>query len=241
MLREIVLVVALVATPALSQDKEFTLYAPESLINTGFLKYILPRFSLKTSIRIKVISAGADAVFGDVGSPVFRQGDTIWRLDKTDSPDTDAFGVWLQSATGKRTIEAFELNGNQLFDADFALKPEARVISIVGDAAQGEGISLRKCGRCHVINETNRMKAIGSTPSFGLLRTFSDWQRRFETFFMLNPHPAFTQVVDVTEPFAANLPPPIVPIEVTLEEIEAIVAYVYGVTPASLGPPMQSQ
>jgi hypothetical protein len=58
---------------------------------------------------------------------------------------------------------------------------------------------------------------------------------------MLNPHPAFTQVLDVTEPFSTNFPSPIVPIEVTLEDIEDIVAYVAGIVPASLGPPMQSQ
>lgn len=241
MLRKIVLVVALTATSALSQEKVFTLRIPDILIETGFIKYLLPRFSLKTGIRITRITTGGDAAFSDVGLPVFSQGNTVWHLDKTDGPYTDKFAAWLLSDTGKRTIENFAPDGDRLFSADVGLTAEKQIIAMTGDAAQGKSVSLNKCGRCHVINETNRMKAIGSTPSFGLMRTFPDWQRRFETFFILNPHPAFTQVMDVTEPFAANLPPPIVPIEVTLEEIEAIIAYVHGITPASLGAPMHSQ
>ena len=58
---------------------------------------------------------------------------------------------------------------------------------------------------------------------------------------MLKPHAAFTQVDGVTEPFAANLPSPIAPIEVSLEEIEAITAYVGSVDPADLGAPIKSQ
>ena len=85
------------------------------------------------------------------------------------------------------------------------------------------------------------MKAIGSTPSFALMRTFPDWQQRFETFFILKPHPAFTQVADVTEPFGSSLPSPIAPIEVTLDEIDAITAYVATIPPADLGAPIQSQ
>ena len=85
------------------------------------------------------------------------------------------------------------------------------------------------------------MKAIGSTPSFKLMRSFEDWRRRYEAFYLLNPHPAFTQVFEVTEPFAAHLPSPIVPIEVSLDEIAAIVAYVATLKPADLGSPIQSQ
>jgi hypothetical protein len=80
---------------------------------------------------------------------------------------------------------------------------------------------------------------MGASPSFRLLRTFPDWQNRFEAFFTLKPHPAFTQVEDVTEPFPIHLPSPIAPIEVTLDEIDAILAYVATVEPADLGAPIQ--
>jgi len=85
------------------------------------------------------------------------------------------------------------------------------------------------------------MNAIGSTPSFALMRNFGDWEGRFQTFFLLKPHPAFTQVADVTDPFPDNLPSPIAPIEVTLDEIDAIVAYVATIAPADLGAPVQSR
>jgi mono/diheme cytochrome c family protein len=241
MFKIIVIAAVLIATSALSQDKSFTLQTPKFLVETGFVKYLLPRFSLKTGIRITPVETEGDAAFGDIGVRVFSQGDRIWRLDKTDGSLTDKFAAWLQSDVGKRTIEDFMFDGASLFSADFGTKSETQNIVFTGDARQGEAVSLKKCGRCHVINDSNRMKAIGSTPSFALMRSFADWQRRYETFFMLNPHPAFTQVIDVTEPFAAHLPSPIVPIVVTLEEIEAIMAYVAGIVPAFLGAPMQSQ
>jgi hypothetical protein len=90
------------------------------------------------------------------------------------------------------------------------------------------------------VNETNKMNAIGSTPSFALMRNFPDWQERFETFYVLKPHAAFTQVSEVTAPFPENLPPPIAPVELTLEEIDAIAAYVSLIAPADLGAPIQA-
>ena len=241
MFKKIVMLAVLIASPAFSQDKTFTWRTPDVLTSSGFIKYLLPRFSLKTGIRITSTITDGDAAFGDAGVPVFRQEDRIWRLSKADGAYTDKFAAWLLSETGKRTIEAFAPNGDQLFSADVGVSLEPEIIAVTGDAGHGEVVSLSKCGRCHVINDSNRMKAIGSTPSFALMRSFPDWQRRYETFFMLNPHPAFTQVLDVTEPFSTNFPSPIVPIEVTLEDIEDIVAYVAGIVPAFLGAPMQSQ
>jgi hypothetical protein len=45
----------------------------------------------------------------------------------------------------------------------------------------------------------------------------------------------------VTDPFPDNLPSPIAPIEVTLDEIDAIVAYVGTIAPADLGAPVEIQ
>ncbi len=241
MLKYFVFMAAMIASPALSQDKSFTLQAPDSLVETGFMKHLLPRFSLKTGIRITVQANSADAAFGTEGTPVFRQGETVWHYAKTDGPFTDAFADWLSSDIGKRTIEAFAPDGEAMFSADVSVRAKVETAVLSGDAALGEKVSLQQCGRCHVVNDSNKMNAIGSSPSFGLMRTFPDWQERFETFFMLKPHPAFTQVADVTEPFADHLPSPIAPIEVTLEQIEAITAYVGSIAPADLGAPMQTQ
>ena len=241
MLKRLIFLAALAADPALSQDKAFSLQTPDRLVEIGFMQHLLPRFSLKTGIRITAVPGAADAAFGAEGTPVFRQGDTVWHLSGTDNPFVEAFETWLLSDVGKRTVEAFVLHGDVIFSADVSIMVEVATAVLDGDAALGEKISLAQCGRCHVVNETNRMNAIGSTPSFGLMRTFPDWLERFETFFLLKPHAAFTQVEDVTEPFAAHLPSPIAPIEVTLEQIDAITAYVGSLAPADLGAPIQTQ
>jgi hypothetical protein len=60
-------------------------------------------------------------------------------------------------------------------------------------------------------------------------------------FYLLNPHPAFTVVQDVTDPFDPNRPPPIAPIKVTLDQIDALLAYMQGLQPADLGAPIKHQ
>jgi hypothetical protein len=85
------------------------------------------------------------------------------------------------------------------------------------------------------------MNAIGSTPSFAVLRALPDWGARFQGFFALNPHPAFTQVADVTDPFPIDRPPPIIPVEITLDDLEAILAFVAAMEPADLGAPLLHQ
>ncbi len=241
MLRKMAVLALLLANPAFAQDKAFALQAPDTLVATGFLKHLLPRFSLKTGIRISVSGQDGDAAFGAEGTPVFRQGETVWHFARRADADAEAFEAWLLSDVGKRTIEAYAPDGAALFSADVAAAAVAETAKLSGDLALGEATSLRQCGRCHVVNESNRMNAIGSTPSFALMRTFPDWQARFETFFVLKPHPAFTQVADVTAPFPETLPSPIAPVEVTLEEIEAITAYVGSIAPADLGSPIQIQ
>lgn len=239
--RMLATVAILTAGQVAADDKAFTLLAPPALVESGFMKHLLPRFSLKTSVRITLVEQGGEAVFGDTGVAVFRDDEQLWHLEGSDDPDIAAFEKWLLSDVGKRTIDAFAPDDEALFSSDVTQVAIVKQVELTGDAALGEKTSLVQCGRCHVVNEKNRMNAIGSTPSFALMRTFPDWQERFETFFMLKPHPAFTQVAEITEPFPENLPSPIAPIEVTWEEIEAITAYVGSIAPADLGAPIQSQ
>ena len=239
MLKKILFCLLILASPALGQSKTFTLSAPPELVDSGFLKHLLPRFSLKMGIRISIVDPGGDAEIGSTGTPVFKRGDTTWHFNGNGVEHTDTFLDWLTSDIGKRTIEGFQPDGEPVFSADVSVKEVEVVQVLTGDAALGEKVALTQCGRCHVVNETNRMNAIGSTPSFALMRTFSDWQERFETFFILKPHPAFTQVAEITEPFPDHLPSPIAPVEVTLDEIDAITAYVSSIEPADLGAPIQ--
>jgi mono/diheme cytochrome c family protein len=103
------------------------------------------------------------------------------------------------------------------------------------DFAPGEKLTLFHCGRCHVINERNKYGGIGSTPSFAALRTLDDWEDRFDAFWTLNPHPAFTQVEGMTEPFLPHRPSPIHPMELTLDEVETITEYARTIPPKDLG------
>jgi len=86
-----------------------------------------------------------------------------------------------------------------------------------------------------VVDNQTRMSGIGSTPSFAVLRSLPDWDSRFAAFFALNPHPAFTIIPDVTPAFTAQRPSPIVPITLSLDELEAILAYAASIAAADLG------
>lgn len=103
------------------------------------------------------------------------------------------------------------------------------------DFAPGEKLTLFHCGRCHVINDRNRYGGIGSTPSFGALRTLADWEDRMRAFYALAPHPAFTQIEGVTPPFDPARPSPIHPLQLTEEDLERIVAFTRTIPPKDLG------
>ncbi|MEJ6640713.1 MAG: hypothetical protein QNL58_10335, partial [Octadecabacter sp.] len=198
---------------AQAQSADFTVSATREIRDTGFLQHLLPRFSLKHGVRITQVDEGGDVVIGGKGVPVFAGLDKIWSVTGSKAAGPDLFMEWLLSEIGKRTIESFKLDSVAVFTAQVKDQKVAPVLAFEGDLVQGEALSLAHCGRCHVINETNRMKGMGQTPSFALMRTFDDWDNRFATFFVLNPHPSFTQIAGITESFAAHLPPAIVPLE----------------------------
>lgn len=105
--------------------------------------------------------------------------------------------------------------------------------------AVGEKLTFINCGRCHVIGERNRMGGISSTPSFMVIRTWENWEEKMRSFWTLNPHPAFTQIEGVTEPFLPDRPSPIHPITLTLEDVDTILRYARSVEPADLGGDME--
>ncbi len=243
----IILTVALMKA-AIAEDRGFRLGAHPSIVETGFMKYLLPRFSLKTGIRITLVAPGepADASFStnDTGTIAFSGPENNWYLDVGDTGQrkhVKRFAKWLASRVGHRTISSFKLDGIAPYSPKAKEVAAVKTVTIGKNAELGEKLSLRHCGRCHVVNEKNRMNAIGSTPSFSLLRSFGDWKARFEAFYALNPHPAFTQIAGVTEPFSDQQPSPIVPLEMTPDDIEAIIDYTATITPANLGAPIQHQ
>ncbi len=233
---------------AQAQSPSFRLSAPAEIVETGFLKHLLPRFSLKNGIRIEIVDDGTAAELqlnrDGVGQPAFSGPNHDWYVDPMVGQGTAHVArlmEWLTSETGKRTISSFKIDGSAPFTPARASAVAVVKSAIGGNAVIGEKLSLTHCGRCHVINEKNRMNAIGSTPSFSLLRSFDDWDTRFQSFYALRPHPAFTQIAGVSEPFSIKRPPPIVPIELAIEQLEAILAYVETITPANLGAPITAQ
>ena len=234
------------ASDLLAKDGTLRISAPASLVETGLLKYLLPRFSLKTGTRLELVGESEAAAISltndEKGRMVFSGPEKNWFLEtEANNEGAEKFAEWLTSEIGQRTLASYSIEGIQPFTPAATKKVQKTGIAITGDAVLGESLAERHCGRCHMVNEKTRMTTIGSTPSFALMRSFPDWNNRFEGFYVLNPHPSFTMIADVTEPFDETRPPPIAPLELTLEDIEAILAFVRTIEPADLGSPLKVQ
>ncbi|SFR64266.1 hypothetical protein [Litoreibacter janthinus] len=238
-----VILVLMMPAAVSAQDSGFRLAVPAALEQSGFMQHILPRFSLKHGVRVARVAETdpADATLGADGVPVFAGLGQVWALQHDGHAGAAKFEGWLRSDVGRNTIAAFQRDGAALFTSDVAPVVAKVEITFDGDPVQGEKLSFAHCGRCHVINETNRMKGMGATPSFGMLRTLDNWEERFSSFYVLNPHPSFTQVAEITPAFDPSRPSPIVPLEITQGDLEAILAFVATLPPADLGAPIQSQ
>lgn len=229
------------ASTAMAQAKSFSLAADAELVENGALKYLLPRFSLKTGVKVEIVEGDGDArlAAGADGRGVFQSAEgKVFRLSVAGGEAkalVDRFRDWLTSDIGQRAIQKIKVDGANPYgplDAKAVVEVE---LEVEGDAVLGEEIALRRCGRCHVISRKNRFGGIGSTPSFGAMKTLPEWEARFQTFWTANPHPAFTQIDGVTEPFDPQRPSPIAPLELTQDELEALLAYVMTIKPKDLG------
>lgn len=239
--RAIVLAGTLAASPLAAQD--LTILMTERMIEEGLDKQLLPRFRFKHRIDIAPVTEGeADMALGDEGTQVFaRIGGEPVRLDiLTDDKGAATFLDWLRSGPGKAAIESFAPEGEPIYTTQKAVAKVETPETFDGDRETGSRLALVHCGRCHVVDERNRMGGIGSTPSFAALRGRENWSDLFLKFFFENPHPSFTQVEGVTEPFDPNKAIHVAPVEITMEEIEAITAFVSTIEPKDLGRRVQS-
>ena len=109
------------------------------------------------------------------------------------------------------------------------------------DYAPGEKLTMTNCGRCHRVSAKDRMGGIGSTPSFAVMRTWDNWEDKMKAFWIYRPHPSFTQIEGVTEPFADDRPPHVHPISLTLEQLRVIIDYARTIAPADLGAELGSR
>ncbi len=246
-MRVLIFVMLVVLWPGLAgaQERVARLHAPPALVETGLIRHILPRFTLKTQIRVELAATpeAAELVLGAVGTPLFEGEGQVWHLEVLENSGENAgrLADWLGSEVGARTVTGFAPDGVALFTLPAPTTAVAVVAEVDGDAGLGWRVSREKCARCHAVDAETRMAGIGSTPSFAVLRGLTDWQERFAGFFALNPHPSFTMIADVTPPFPSNRPPPIAPVEMSLEEVEAVLAYVAAIQAADLGAPLRHQ
>ena len=240
----VILLVALLPGLARADDRQVALFAAPALINSGLIQHIKPRFSLKTQVRVEIVESAehADLVLGAEGRALFAGLDAIWQLDvRRDTKGAERFADWLTSEIGTRTIYGFAPDGTPVFVAPPQQDVNTAEVEITAQAIEGKEVSYAKCSRCHVTERGRGIFGIGSSPSFAVLRGFEDWEVRFASFYVLNPHGAFTQIEDVTDPFPLDRPSPIAPIVLTLDDLDAILAYMSIVEPANLGAPLEHQ
>ncbi len=97
---------------------------------------------------------------------------------------------------------------------------------MAGDIDAGKQIAREHCTRCHVVGEMNKYGGIGSTPSFGAIKTMADWSQRFEIFFTLPPHPAVVAIQGVTEQRPESLPAFVTQITLSVDQLEDLLAFI---------------
>ena len=105
-----------------------------------------------------------------------------------------------------------------------AMWSAAAANAAAGDVTAGRKAAGQHCTRCHIVGDLNTM-SIGSTPSFQyMVNHLDDFEQRFLTFYTLRPHPAFVRIEGI--PPLTDIPSPIAPIELTLQQVEDIAAFV---------------
>lgn len=224
-------------------SRTFRIGVPAGLQETGLIDYLLPRFALKTERRGQIVTSDADIaiVEGRDGEVAFARGDRVWSLQRLTQNDAGGrFANWVLSEIGANTIRSFVPITGIAFSA---VSQSAAIDEVVfdGDAVRGLAVAKTHCGRCHRVAVHGTGMGIGSTPSFMALRALPDWAARLGAFYALNPHPSFMQVEGVSPAFDPMRPPSIVPVTLTPDDVEAVQAYVAGVTPADLGAAVEAK
>lgn len=107
--------------------------------------------------------------------------------------------------------------------------------SDAGLLEQGEKLVRQHCTRCHVVGQLNKYGGIGSTPSFGAIKSLPDWEDRFAAFWSLLPHPSVVQVEGLSPERPKGVLATTKQIILSPNEVEAILAYVDTVPVKDLG------
>ncbi|MCT4608549.1 MAG: cytochrome c [Pelagimonas sp.] len=242
MKRALMIVMLLWPGLLLAEDRQVRLYVAQPVIDSGLMKHILPRFSLKNQVKVTLVERDAAHLsIADTGAALFDGLGQTWRIDPVQPSHAGAKKLvkYLRSEVGQRTVFGFAPEGVVLFGEASVAEDIAEDTAPAQDVVAGLRASKQLCARCHSVEGLGG--GIGSTPSFSVLRSLEDWETRFATFFQLKPHPAFTQIPDVTDPFPIDRPSPIAPVEMDMEELDAILTYVGAMGAADLGNPLKHQ
>jgi len=219
----------------------------EKAIPSELIRYIVPRFSLKTRIRFDRVDAGGDIQFvtepPENGTQVLElvSGETVYIRaagEAAQSTDYQAFVDWLISEPGRATIADFQIDGQQVAIPVDAQETAAVEVVIVGDPSHGQELSVNHCRRCHKVDRADKYSGIDNAPSFHAMRSFEDWYVRFSTFYTVSPHKALISVKGSGIEKDHELIT-IAPIDLVISDINDIVAFVHSLTPLDLGKPIQ--
>ena len=118
------------------------------------------------------------------------------------------------------------------------IAPFSGTQAYAGDSAlleKGERLVRQHCTRCHVVGDLNKYGGIGSTPSFGAIKSLPDWQDRFAAFWSLLPHPSVVQVEGLSLERPKGLLATTKQIFLDMDDVDAIQAYVNTVPVKDLG------
>ena len=110
-----VAVAGVAADPAVSQIKTTTLLVTPEVQDTGVVKFMLPRFTLKHGVRVTVVDEGdaSGSLIADGDTVVFSRGGTNYGLTVhvSDDPHMSTLAAWLTGDVGRRTILSFKQDG----------------------------------------------------------------------------------------------------------------------------------
>lgn len=219
----------------------------QASVPEGLIDYLLPRFGLKTQVRFSRLPQDGDLQFtlrSDPDAiPIFELNDgSIGYLRAArwvqDDPAYLAFRDWLLSEAGRATILDYRESGVAIA-VPVDPEPEAEIpVVIVGDPAVGQSLSLTHCSRCHKVDRAAKYSGMDSSPSFHAMRGFDDWFVRFSSFYTVSPHKALISVRGSGIEKDRELIT-IAPIDLTIEQVNDIVAFVHTLEPLDLGRPIQ--
>ncbi len=240
--------VAWVSSLAMGFNSAFGLsLSHEIVIPSELVQYVIPRFSLKTRIRFDQVESSGDIQLvterPETGAEVLKlvSGETVYITavgGAVESSDYRAFVDWLVSEPGRATIADFELDGRQIAIPTAADEAAPIEMVIVGNIDHGRELSSDHCRRCHKVDRADKYAGIDNAPSFHAMRSFDDWYIRFSRFYAVSPHKALISVEGSgIEKNRALIT--IAPIDLQMDDVNDIVAFVNSLTPLDLGKPIQ--